>query len=70
MNIDDVVNRAIPIYDKDCAAGKCERDCRLSIDYKKGMRVWLKKQMLAYAQSYAASEMGRSYVQRLEYDKK
>ena len=53
MALDDIVNRAIPIYDKDCAEGKCERDCRLSIDYKKRMRVWLKEQIKAYGQSFA-----------------
>jgi hypothetical protein len=67
MILDDVINRAIPIYDKDCPGGKCERDCRLSVDYKKHMRIWLKKQIQEYAKQFA--ERG-SFSDKLNYDKK
>lgn len=53
MSLDDVINRAIPIYDRDCPEGKCEKDCRLSVDYKQRMREWLKKQIHEYAKGYA-----------------
>lgn len=65
MTLQDVVNRAIPIYDKDCENGKCEKDCRLSVDYKRRMREWLKREIIAYSE-----EQKQSYVQRLDYDKK
>jgi hypothetical protein len=62
MTLDQIVERAIPMYDKDCEAGKCEKDCRLSLDYKRRMREWLKKEIVEYAK--------RSYTERLNYDKK
>lgn len=65
MNLDEVVARAIPIYDKDCAEGKCEKDCRLSVDYKQRMRQWLKNKFIEYAEVEKAS-----FVQKLNYDKK
>lgn len=66
--LDDVINRAIPIYDKDCPEGKCEKDCRLSVDYKKRMRVWLKNQIIAYAEAYSAKKL--SHTEGLNYEKK
>lgn len=79
MSLNDVVNRAIPIYPKDCPEGKCEKDCRLSIDYKERMREWLKKQIIAYAEAYHARAISHmpvdvdklvSYVERMKYQKK
>jgi hypothetical protein len=61
MTLTEIVERAIPIYPKDCENGKCEKDCRLSMDYKRRMREWLKKEIENY---------GKSYSQRLNYDKK
>lgn len=66
MSLDDVVNRAIPIYDKDCPEGKCERDCRLSVDYKKRMREWLKKQI----QDYAVQHVSFTAKTSIELEKK
>lgn len=64
MSLDKIVERAIPIYPKDCEFGKCEKDCRLSIDYKQRMREWLKKQIIEYAKEYS------SYQDRLNLEKK
>lgn len=65
MTLDEIVARAIPMYDKDCEAGKCEKDCRLSLDYKRRMREWLKREIVNYG-----NEQKASFVNRLNYDKK
>lgn len=65
MELDKIIERAIPIYPKDCDSGNCEKDCRLSKDYKMRMRAWLKQQFIQYAETQKAS-----FVQRLNYDKK
>lgn len=53
MDIQEMVNKAIPIYDKDChSAGgrKCERDCRNTIEYKEVLRAALHKRITEMAE--------------------
>lgn len=53
MDIDFIVNKYIPIYPKDCisADGKrCEKDCRLTVDFKTLQRASLKKLIIEYGE--------------------
>lgn len=53
MILDEIVNRAVPIHEKDChnADGKkCGRDCRLTISYKEALREALKKRIIEYGE--------------------
>lgn len=63
-DIDKIVERAIPIYDKDCDAGKCEKDCRLSVDYKKRMRAWLAREIMNFAQSHGYAERTAAMIEK------
>jgi hypothetical protein len=63
-DLDKIVERAIPIYDKDCAAGKCEKDCRLSVDYKMRMRAWLAREIMDFAQSHGYAQRIAAQIEK------
>lgn len=73
MNIDDVVNKAIPIFDRDCHntdGKKCEKDCRITVDWKKMQREALKKRIEALmnlAKAEGREESKRQYGDYFSY---
>lgn len=53
MDIEFIIQKAIPIHEKDCISAdgkKCERDCRLTVDYKKVQREALRKRLIEYGE--------------------